>query len=149
MAAINLYTQEGPLYKNLNAALRSNARLRVKPYWAYIRLLQHALFKLPKDKSGILFRGEAVTWVPVEERQREFNELTERLRQLKPSSEEFQEVVPEIWWGFSSTSTSLDAVKKFLGNDVDAPRVIFTIDGGSSARDVRQYRCAFCMAMHV
>eukprot|EP01045_Picozoa_sp_COSAG04_P042074 COSAG04_NODE_13109_length_620_cov_0.646833_1_plen_195_part_10 len=41
-----------------------------------------------------------------------------------------------MWWPFSSTSTSLGEVKKFLG---DSTRVIYTIDNGSSARDVRRY----------
>ena len=36
----------------------------------------------------------------------------------------------DIWWGFSSTSTSLPAVQSFLGQA--GPRVIFTVDGGSS-----------------
>jgi len=43
----------------------------------------------------------------------------------------------EIWWGFSSTSTSLPAVESFLG--VSGSRIIFAVDGGSSARDVRCY----------
>ena len=43
----------------------------------------------------------------------------------------------EMWWGFSSSSTSLPAVKTFLGED--GLRIIYTIDGGSSARDVRRY----------
>ena len=44
---------------------------------------------------------------------------------------------PLIWWGFSSTSTSLPAVEEFLGQT--GPRIIFSVDGGSSARDVKKY----------
>ena len=51
VAAIHLYTQENPIYGTLNAALRSENRDTVKPYWGYIKLLQTALFKLPKDKT--------------------------------------------------------------------------------------------------
>ena len=44
---------------------------------------------------------------------------------------------PEIWWGFSSCSTSLQATKTFLGQD--GARVVYTVEGGPSARDVRKY----------
>ena len=44
---------------------------------------------------------------------------------------------PEIWWGFSSCSTDLQATKVFLGDS--GTRVLYTIEGGSSARDVRKY----------
>eukprot|EP01045_Picozoa_sp_COSAG04_P026174 COSAG04_NODE_3581_length_2692_cov_17.709603_2_plen_443_part_01 len=131
IAAINLYTQDGwggavrNLFAPLNAALRSEERTDVKVYWGYIRLLQHALFKLPKDGSGVLFRGVKVTWIPLAT-------LQAQLLQLAASAD-----AAEIWWGFSSTSTSLQAVEGFLGQD--GPRVIFTVDGGSSARDVRRY----------
>ena len=68
IAAINLYTQDGwggavrNLFAPLNAALRSEERTDVKVYWGYIRLLQHALFKLPKDESGVLYRGIKLDW---------------------------------------------------------------------------------------
>ena len=73
IAAVNMYTQDGwpgpqrSLFRPLNAALRSEARTDVKAYWGYIRLLQHALFKLPKDGSGTLLRGIKYlgTWMPL------------------------------------------------------------------------------------
>ena len=46
---------------------------------------------------------------------------------------------PEIWWGFSSCSTSMQPVMAFLGQDPATVRVMFTVEGGSSARDVRRY----------
>ena len=133
IAAVNMYTQDGwqgpqtSLFRPLNAALRSEARTDVKMYWGYIRLLQHALFKLPKDESGVLFRGIKLNWpnAPTLEQYRE-----EMVRKQTQEEE-------EIWWGFSSTSTSLSAVRAFLGEQ--GSRVIFTLDGGSSARDVRRY----------
>jgi hypothetical protein len=134
IAAANLYTQDGwpagpvrSLFRPLNAALRGEARTDVKAYWGYIRLLQHALFKLPKDESGTLFRGIKLDWpgapTPVAY-------MADMLRKQRSGEE-------EIWWAFSSTSTSLPAVRRFLGEQ--GPRVIFTVDGGSSARDVRRY----------
>ena len=72
MASVNIYTQDnwgGPqssLFRPLNKALRRtlqpDARTDVKIYWGYIRLLQHALFKMPKDESGTLYRGIKLNW---------------------------------------------------------------------------------------
>eukprot|EP01044_Picomonas_judraskeda_P008952 COSAG03_NODE_1059_length_4930_cov_437.439661_2_plen_509_part_00 len=133
IASVNMYTQDGwhgpqtSLFRPLNAALRSEARTDVKIYWGYIRLLQHALFKMPKDQSGTLFRGIKLSWPGAPTLVAFMDELVRKQTQ----GEE------EIWWGFSSTSTSLPAVRAFLGDH--GPRVIFTVDGGSSARDVRRY----------
>ena len=45
-----------------------------------------------------------------------------------------------IWWGFSSCSTNQQPVMEFLNKDgVAVDRVLYTIEGGSSARDVRRY----------
>ena len=121
MAAVNLYTQQA-LFRELNAAMRTELRGNVKVYWGYIRLLQHALFKLPKvSGSQAIFRG-------IKEPDPEIT-----LAELKAAAASEE---PFVWWGFSSTSTNLEAVNSFLGN---AKRVIFTIDGGSSARDVKCY----------
>jgi hypothetical protein len=63
IGAIHFYTDDGlggavgSLFRPLNAALRAGERADAKPYWGYIRLLQHALFKLPKDGSGTLYPG--------------------------------------------------------------------------------------------
>ena len=57
IAAIYLYTADAwdgmppNLFRPLNAALRGGERANTKMYWGYVRLLQHALFKLPKDKK--------------------------------------------------------------------------------------------------
>jgi hypothetical protein len=138
MAAIHIYTDDvlgiaaACLFRPLNAALRAQGRADAKPYWGYIRLLQHALFKLPKDKSGVLYRGIKWNWPgapPLHEYKVELQRLATTGETAAPEH--------EIWWGFSSTSTSLPAVESLLGQV--GPRVIFTVDGGSSARDVRHY----------
>jgi hypothetical protein len=47
---------------------------------------------------------------------------------------------PEMWWGFSSCSTSQQPVMTFLNEDGQhVERVLYTVEGGSSARDVRKY----------
>jgi len=46
---------------------------------------------------------------------------------------------PVMWWGFSSCSTNQQPVMAFLGQDPATVRVLYTIEGGSSARDVRRY----------
>lgn len=141
IAAVNIYTQDHwhklapipagtptSLFRPLNAALRSESREQVINYWGYVRLLQHALFKLPKDTSGCtLYRG-------IKLNQPGHPSLEEYQRKLRRNQ---NSGTPLIWWGFSSTSTSLEAVKGFLGKD--GPGVIFVVDADSSARDVRDY----------
>ena len=74
--------------------------------------------------------GEQVTWMPL-------GQLQAQLEQKAASGTAVAADDHEMWWGFSSSSTSLPAVKTFLGED--GLRIIYTIDGGSSARDVRRY----------
>ena len=87
------------LFAPLNSALRSEERTDVKVYWGYIRLLQHALFKLPKDESGTLFRGIKLDWPGAPS----LADYRAELLRKQSSGEE------EIWWGFSSTSTSMQS----------------------------------------
>jgi hypothetical protein len=125
IAAIHLYTQD-VMYTPLNRALWSEERGAVKPYWGYIRLLQHALFKVPKCEAGTIYRGIKEPYQPITE-----PAMLAKATQSGGSGE------PEIWWGFSSCSTDLQATKTFLG--MEGVRVLYTIEGGSSARDVRGY----------
>eukprot|EP01045_Picozoa_sp_COSAG04_P012313 COSAG04_NODE_824_length_10051_cov_4.830687_2_plen_1826_part_00 len=145
IAAIHLYTQEDPIYTALNKALRSDDRDTVKAYWGYIKLLQSALFKLPKDETGTtLNRGIKIVWGPeghagpveLEHKRAAWAEMKLKLEGHQKTGEPLSGE-PLIWWGFSSTSTSLPTVQEFLGDH--GPRVIFSVDGGSSARDVRLY----------
>eukprot|EP01046_Picozoa_sp_COSAG06_P064759 COSAG06_NODE_15617_length_1058_cov_0.875912_1_plen_352_part_11 len=134
IAAINLYTQD-VMFRALNRALWSKERGAVKPYWGYIRLLQHALFKVPKCEAGVVYRGIKDPYEPITE--------ASMLAIATESSAAFPaggsgEVV--IWWGFSSCSTNQQPVMEFLNKDgVAVDRVLYTIEGGSSARDVRRY----------
>ena len=113
------------MYTALNAALFSKDHRRIRPFWGYLRLLQQALDRLPESQAGAVFRG-------IKEPISKFYTL-ESLTAARDSG------TPEIWWGFSSTSTELEVTKEFVGADTSKWRVIFTIDGGSSARDIRRY----------
>ena len=127
IAAIHLYTQD-TMYRPLNRALWSKARGAVKPYWGYIRLLQHALFKVPKCEAGSIYRGIKEPYEPITE-----------AGMLAKATENGGTGEPEVWWGFSSCSTNQQPVMTFLGQDAAVPRVLYTVEGGSSARDVRKY----------
>lgn len=113
--AINLYTQESPLYHWLNRVLRSMIPGDIEPYRLYLKLLCTALLKLP-PVSGEVFRG------------------------VKRSLEELgynvgQEVV---WWGFSSTSRTMSQLQSpmFLGKHGD--RAMFKLQIRSGV-DIRQF----------
>ena len=125
IAAIHMYTQEGiQLYRCLNGILRTEPHdcASIQRYWGYMRLLQHALFKVPVCDAGTVFRGIKGPFPAV----------------AMPDLEDAIDTGrPLVWWAFSSTSTSLPAVQTFLGTS--GPRVIYSIDGGSRARDVLRY----------
>jgi hypothetical protein len=60
-ASIHLYTMESQpssnsFYGLLNAALRSENRDKLKPYFAYLKLILTALFKMPSIQ-GTFWRG--------------------------------------------------------------------------------------------
>jgi hypothetical protein len=135
--ALNMYSQEAKgadgkslplqLYRELNRALRSADADQIRAFWMYIRLLQQALDKLPESPAGTLFRG--------------ISEPGSRLYTLERLQAMVREGRPEIWWGFSSTSTDLPTVTQFLGGSTATEqRLIFVLDGGgSSAKDIRHY----------
>ena len=106
IAAIHLYTQE-LMYRPLNRALWSEARNAVKPYWGYLRLLQHALFKVPKCTAGTIYRGIKDPYAPITE-----------AAMLALATESGGSGEPEIWWGFSSCSTDLQQTRQFLGGEL-------------------------------
>ena len=90
-----VYTQENvggggrSLYSPLNRALFSEARGAGKPYWGYVKLLQHALFKVPKCDEGAIYRGIKDPYVPMTE-----------AAMLAKATESGGSGEPEVWWGF-------------------------------------------------
>ena len=136
IAAINLYTQD-VMYGPLNRALWSKERFAVKPYWGFIRLLQHALFKVPKCAAGaIIYRGiKGPLYEPITEAA-----MLAKATEASPAHPHGGSGEPVVWWGFSSCSTNQQPVMEFLnGGGQDVERVLYSIEGGSSARDVREY----------
>ena len=164
IAAIHLYTQSKQdgthccLFKYLNAALENKSGSSeemnmsahialVKPYFKYIRLLQHALLKLPPaNGSEILFRGERNT------------SKIDTYAKTKRKIMEYKNMAPNKFplWAFSSTTDDAQAAEGYLGREeatlwekdgtsksIEIPfqgaRILYTIDGGSSARDVKEY----------
>jgi GTPase SAR1 family protein len=128
IAAINFYTQEDMsankaktnIYRPLNRALRAQVFDVLRPYWQYIKLLQHALLKLPPAPVN-LFRGINKPQPDVV--------LEGLLRQCN-------EKKPEVWWAFSSTTSQESVAKRFL--KPTGKRVLYTVEG-SMARDVKSY----------
>jgi hypothetical protein len=73
-AAIRIYTAQCDVYRQLNAALRSQQLTNIKPWFQYLKLFQTAIEKLsppsqlfcrgePVDSSDGLAVGSTVTWV--------------------------------------------------------------------------------------
>lgn len=58
-AAVRLYTASCPIYRLLNAALRSGQMSEIQPWFSYLKLFHTAINKL-KDKSRLFCRGENI-----------------------------------------------------------------------------------------
>jgi hypothetical protein len=107
-ASIMLYTLEweptqSSFYFILNAKLRSQNRQELKPWFLYLRLVVYALAKLPSSPSRTIYRGVQIDM-----------------------SKEFVKDKTFIWWSFSSCTSTIDVIKKFLGDK--GPRTIINIE---------------------
>ncbi|CAF4387115.1 unnamed protein product [Rotaria sp. Silwood2] len=107
-ASIMLYSMEwkpheSSFYYILNNVLRSQNRQELIPWFLYLRLVIHALSKLPASSPKIVYRG---------------------IR--KDMSSEFSKGQKFIWWGFSSCTTSIEVLNNFLGQN--GARTIFNIE---------------------
>lgn len=119
-ASIRLYTMEWEpsdkcLYKVLNKTLRSKGQDRIaqlKPWHLYLRLFLCALFRLPPIRATV-YRG-------VKE------DMRERYHKGKKN----------VWWAFSSSTTSIGVLNLFLGKT--GPRTMFHIEC-LSGRDIRNH----------
>ncbi|CAF1495820.1 unnamed protein product, partial [Adineta steineri] len=118
-ASIMLYSmdwepQEACLYFALNAALRTEDRPKLKPWFSYLRLILTALEKLPSTPRSV-FRGVKLNL-----------------------SEKYPEGRTFIWWGFSSCTTSMGVLEneQFLGKTGE--RTMFTIEC-DSGKDISRH----------
>jgi hypothetical protein len=102
-AASNAFTQETPLYKEMNNAFRSRDRSLITPYFPYLKLLLSGLSKLT-PVSGDVVRG-----------------VKKKLSHLYKEGDE------GIWWPASSATNTLSVLSnpQFLGKSRE--RTIFQI----------------------
>jgi hypothetical protein len=101
-AAINLYTQDMPLYPELNSALRQSDGRALK-WYRYLKLFLTALHKLPP------YRGTVWRAVP---------------HGLNANYHKNDEIV---WWAFSSCTSSLNIFESNFLGDVGG-RTLFNIE---------------------
>ena len=119
IGAIHMYTQDTPFYGALNGALRDKDRERLKPFFAYLKLLLTALHKLPRQR-GTVYRGVKLAIAQLG---------------IYAQGEEL------LWWGFSSTTTGLPVLEnpQFLGQDGDRTMFHIHLAPDSAAVDIRDY----------
>ncbi|CAF2674566.1 unnamed protein product [Rotaria sp. Silwood2] len=117
-ATIYLYTMEmsddACVYRLLNQALIADDRSQVRPWFAYLKLLDSAASKLPKFK-GCAWRG--------------IN---------KDVSQTFKKGQIITWWSVSSCSTSVDVISSFLGKTSQS--TLFNIEC-SNGHSIAAYTC--------
>ncbi|CAF0818247.1 unnamed protein product [Adineta steineri] len=118
-ASIMLYSMEWEpheecLYFALNAALRSEDRRKLKPWFSYLKLILAALEKLPSTRCNV-FRGVNLDL-----------------------SEQYTVGKTFVWWGFSSCTISIEVLKneQFLGKTGE--RTLFTIEC-DSGKDISRH----------
>ena len=116
-ASIFLYTMEWDpdcVYSLLNRALRSEKRQVLRPWFTYLKLLLSALWKLPSHKL-VVHRGIKLDL-----------------------SAEYPIGKTIIWWGFSSTTQSIQVLEleQFLGKN--GTRTLFNIQC-SNAKIIRNH----------
>jgi hypothetical protein len=104
IAAIHLYTQDGPVYRVLNARLRTADQERLEPYFPLMKLLLTGLYNLPVAVMQTVYRG-----------------VRADLSTQYPVGKEV------VWWPFSSATTTVDVLNNptFLGPTGE--RTIFAI----------------------
>eukprot|EP00808_Paulinella_micropora_P026653 g28946.t1 len=114
IAAINLYTHETDLYKQLNAMLRKRQRQELQPAFCYLKLLLAGLHKLPASVTTV-YRGVKLD-----------------------IASKYAKDEDVVWWGFSSATASLEVLKspQFLGDQ--GKHTLFAITT-CRAVDIRAY----------
>jgi hypothetical protein len=118
-ASIMLYTMswrplEKCLYTALNATLRSKDRDKLHPWFLYLKLFLTALSRLP-SKNQHVYRG-----------------VKSDLYQHYPKGNSV------VWWGFSSSTDSIDALQSELFLGKTGTRTMFAIQC-FSGKDIRQH----------
>jgi hypothetical protein len=113
-AAIRLYTMEwdtgdgderSSLYAHLNRTLKQIDRIKLRPWFRYLKLLLTALAKLPPAPRQTVWRGVR-----------------------KDHSLDYVPGTESTWWAFSSCTTSLSVLESdlYLGNT--GTRTLFSIE---------------------
>ncbi|CAF4112214.1 unnamed protein product, partial [Adineta steineri] len=108
-ASIMLYSMEWEphdkcLYFALNAALRTEDRRKLKPWFLYLKLILTALEKLPSRRCHV-FRGVNLDL-----------------------SNQYTKGKKFVWWGFSSCTTSIEVLENEQFLDKTGERTMFTIE---------------------
>ena len=101
-ASINIYTQESPVYKELNAMLLAGDRGPLKQWFPFLKLFLTALHKLPAC-PGTYYRGVSADIVA-----------------------KYKKGKRKVWWAFSSSTATIEALGDFM--KPGEPRVLFCLD---------------------
>ena len=119
-SSIALYSMEWnppeeSFYIILNKSLRDLNRIKLRPWFRFLRLFFTALSKLPLAKHRIIFRGVKLD-----------------LR------DQYKEGESIVWWGFSSCTKTLGVLEneQFVG--MSGTRTLFTIES-DAGKDIREH----------
>jgi hypothetical protein len=117
-AALFLYTMEAgdnSFYRVLNQALRSEDRPALKPWFAYLKLLDTALNKLPTIRRNV-WRGV-----------------------LGDIGKDFQKNQMITWWSVTSCSLSVNVIKDFLSSGTKSTLFLIEVAHGKDISGYTNY----------
>jgi hypothetical protein len=102
---VNLHEKHQSLYSHLNRTLKENDRIKLLPWFRYLKLFITALAKLPAIPRQTIWRGVHL-------------DLTK----------DYPKDTKATWWGFSSCTTSLDVLESDLYLGHTGTRTLFSIE---------------------
>jgi hypothetical protein len=117
-ATVYIYTMEwgdDSLYRVLNQALRSENRQALKIWFAYLKLMDTALDKLPTVKECV-WRGVSLN-----------------------IGDSFTKNQIVTWWSVNSCSASIDVIKNFLGNSKKSTLFLIEAVNGKKVSGYTEY----------
>jgi TPR repeat protein len=114
IAAIQLYTQESPIYVILNERLRDRDRTKLKSLTKFVILLLDGLYSLKKERT-VVHRGVK-----------------------KSLGNYFEKGEAKIWWSFTSVTTHVEVLQNAQLMGTTGERTLFTIEA-EFAIDIGRY----------
>ena len=119
-AAINLYTQETPLYAKLNSMMRGRNRKGMDCFLPFLKLLLCGVYKLPLQRQGLAFRG--------------VNAKDQEVTAALAATYKAKEGKEVVWWSVTSCTETIRVLENLVFSGQQGTRVRFYIQNCCSVK---------------